>query len=138
MALVLTNVPKFTFANADEEPTLHLFPRLHIELRFLIWDFAVINNPRRNIKFAFINPSRPRDGLKASCSIPPILHTIKESPKIALKRYTLMFRKSLNGRPIYVDMTKDALKSSSMEVDELLWETENDFFESLYNNLYEY
>lgn len=85
------------------------FPRLPLELRRMVWDFAIPDGPRTvtiySQKEAYVtnedghaacNPSIPA---KSSSMAPALLHVNRESREIALKFYSLAFKEHLNQQP---------------------------------------
>ncbi|KUJ13453.1 uncharacterized protein LY89DRAFT_785150 [Mollisia scopiformis] len=111
--------------NTDQYPDIRialtsftLFPKLPIELRFLIWKLAhdeprVLNISKSDRAREPFSPSTYR--VRPMSSPPPLLHTNREARKIGLELRQLCFKSMLNNKPMYYSFAKDSLLLDGVE-----------------------
>lgn len=95
------------------------FPKLAPELQTMIWKFAVASCGSRAVRVSLksrwrkerkrlLGSGRSRQ-VRATATIPGLLHATRESRQIALKRWCLAFAHHLEQRPVFFDWKTDIL-----------------------------
>jgi hypothetical protein len=98
-----------------QEPHFMRFPELPLELRLIIWSFALpepqvvtIKKKVEQVEEDAQQQASTTFRAEASYNIPALLHVCQDSRSVARKNYRLSFKQHLE-HPVYIDFSQDTV-----------------------------